>query len=111
MLKIASKVHIDQVSTRYCRRRQTRRKLSPAQVTCWSANAAPRTVTVIEADSCGARLVLPFRAMVGEIVRVSFADNLGLHQTRPARVAWTHRFDAANRVMVGLAFEEEMLAA
>lgn len=92
----------------YCRREQKRVRIAPCQVRCWSATSQPRTTTVIEADTRGARLLLNFSVRVGEIVRVSFSDSLGLHQTRSARVAWTHRFEAANRVMVGLCFQEDM---
>lgn len=95
----------------YCRRQRARAKFQPSRVTCWSATAQPRAATVVEADARGARLVLAFEARVGEIVRVSFADAVGLHQTRRARVAWTYRLESANRLMVGLAFEEEMAVA
>jgi hypothetical protein len=95
----------------YCRRHKARTRLQPAAVTAWSATSDPRPVTVVEADACGARLVLPFEARVDELIRVCFADAMGFHQTRRARVAWTHRFTSANRLMVGLAFDEEMEAA
>lgn len=70
----------------YCRRQKMRDKLKPARVTCWSAATQPRAVTVVEADARGARLVLPFTVHVGETVRVCFADEMNLHQTRRARV-------------------------
>jgi hypothetical protein len=65
----------------------------------------------VEADTRGARLVLSFAARIGEYLHVCFADSLGMHQTRRARVAWSHRLENANRLMVGLAFDEEMQAA
>jgi hypothetical protein len=101
----------DRQSALYCRRNKVRAKLAPTRVTCWSAISNPRAATVVEADVRGARLVIPFAAKVGEIVHVCFGDHLGMHQTRRARVAWTHRLESANRLMVGLAFEEEMVAA
>lgn len=101
----------DKSAALYCRRRKARARLTPSQVTCWSALAEPRAVTMVEADTHGARLVLSFEAKIGEIVRVCFADSLGMHQTRRARVVWTYRLESANRLMAGLAFEEEMLAA
>jgi hypothetical protein len=55
--------------------------------------------------------VLAFPARLGEMLRVSFTDALGMHQTRRARVAWTHRLECANRLMVGLAFEQQMAVA
>lgn len=98
-------------SKSYCRRQCQRAKLYPASVTCWSANREPGVARVVEADIHGARLLLPFKARNGETIRVTFTDSLGLHQTRAARVAWTHTLESANRTMVGLAFSEQMQVA
>ena len=95
-------------STSYCRRLSSRQRLHPAQVTCWSSSAQPRTVALVEADSRGARLILSFKVRIGEYIRTSFSDDLGLHQTRRARVAWTYRLESAGRLMVGLAFDGEI---
>ncbi len=95
----------------YCRRQATRAKLTPSAVTCWNATRDPRTVTVVEADVHGARLLLPFSVRTGETVRVSFTDSLGQHQTRAARVAWTHLLESTAHTMVGLAFSEKMQVA
>ncbi len=111
MLTQSSPDHIETQSAMFCRRRKARAKLAPCQVTYWSAYTEPRTATVVEADIRGARLVIAFNTKVGDTVCVCFADDLGMHQTRRARVAWTHRLESANRLMVGLAFEEDMLAA
>ena len=108
---IQTPIQLEKHVALYCRRGQRRAKLAPARVTCWSAYAQPRSVTVVEADTRGARLVLSFEAKIGEVLRVCFADSLGMHQTRRARVVWTHRLESANRLMVGLAFEEEMALA
>lgn len=111
MLVATTKISLDIPSAPYCRRQKSRVRLAPSRVTCWGAYVQPRAATVVEADLRGARLVISFEAKVGETVRVCFADELGMHQTRQARVAWTHRLESANRLMVGLAFDEEMLAA
>lgn len=95
-------------STSYCRRTSPRQRLKPTRVTCWSACAQPRAVALVEADSRGARLILPFKVRVGEFIRACFSDEMGLHQTCRARVAWTHRLENAGRTMVGLAFEQEL---
>ena len=94
--------------TAYCRRVSSRQRVYPKNVTCWSASAQPRAVALVEADSRGARLILPFKVRVGEVIRTSFTDDVGLHQTRQARVAWTHRLENAGRVMVGLAFDSAL---
>lgn len=110
-MRIHTHIQFEKQVAPYCRRGKVRSRLSPIQVTCWSAIAEPRRVTVVEADTRGARLVLSFEAKIGEVLRVCFDDSLGMHQTRRARVAWTHRLESANRLMVGLAFEEEMAHA
>lgn len=102
---------LDKQVALYCRRQKVRDRLAPARVTCWSATANPRPAAVVEADARGARLVLAFDAKIGETVQVCFDDALGMHQTRCARVAWTYRLEMANRLMVGLAFDEEMAVA
>ena len=92
----------------FCRRTSPRRRLRPARVVCWSSRTQPQTVTVVEADNRGARLVLPFKVRVGEFINACFSDELGLHQSRRARVAWTHRLECAGRLMVGLCFDQEL---
>ena len=95
-------------STAYCRRLSSRQRLYPKQVTCWSSSTQPRTVALVEADNRGARLILSFKVRIGDSIRTCFSDELGFHQTRCARVAWTHRLESAGRLMVGLAFDQEL---
>jgi hypothetical protein len=91
-----------------CRRRQQRRKVHAVNVKCWSAVQAPVCVTVIEADIKGARLMFPFHVCQNEHVKVSFEDDMGLHQTRVARVAWTQVLASGSKVVAGVAFDEEL---
>ena len=110
-MRVQTQIPFENQVALYCRRGKVRARLSPTRVICWSTVAEPRAVTVIEADTRGARLVLSFEAKIGELLRVCFDDSLGMHQTRRAHVVWTHRLKSANRLMVGLTFEEEMALA
>ncbi len=90
-----------------CRRDGTREKLCPASVTCWSEYDAPTKVAAIEADSKGARLMLPWPVAPGEQITVSLADELGLYQTHIARVVWTQSLQTTGRVVAGVAFHDQ----
>ncbi len=86
----------------------SRRTVERAKVTCWGPHVGPSQASAIEADHRGARLLLPWQARQGEVISVSFGDSLGNYQTVRARVAWTHPMQWTNRVVAGLAFEEEL---
>lgn len=94
-----------------CRRRQQRRKVHAQNVRCWSASQAPVCVSVIEADIKGARLVFPFTVQQHENVRVSFQDDMGMYQTRVARIAWTQKLACGGKTVAGVAFDEELTLA
>jgi hypothetical protein len=66
-------------------------------------------VTLIEADSKGARLMLPFSVISNDRIKVSFQDELGYYQTRTARIAWTH--SVADKTVAGMAFDEDLTLA
>jgi hypothetical protein len=91
-----------------CRRRQQRRKVHAVEVKCWRSSEAPVCVTVIEADVKGARLMFPFAVDQNEHVRVSFQDDLGMYQTRVARIAWAQTLSSGGKVVAGVAFDEEL---
>ena len=90
-----------------CRRDGIREKHVPASVTCWSVYDSPTKVAAIEADSKGARLMLPWPVAPGEQICVSIADELGQYQTVPARVVWTQELPTTGRVVAGVAFLAE----
>lgn len=85
-----------------CRRRGERRKVKPAGAKCWSKKKQPSQVVVIEADTKGARLILPWPVSKGQDITVSFSNNLGLYRTEHARIAWTQKLDSSGRTIVGL---------
>lgn len=87
-----------------CRRDGLREKLHPTSITCWSEYDSPTKVAAIEADSKGARLMLPWPVAPGEEITVSLADELGLYQTHTARVVWTQPLPITGRVVAGVAF-------
>lgn len=87
-----------------CRRYSVREKLCPSSVTCWSRFDAPIKVAAIEADTQGARLMLPWSVAPGEEITVSLADDLGFYQTHTARVVWTQALPTTGRVVAGVAF-------
>lgn len=85
-----------------CRRRGNRRKVFPTGATCWSDKNAPEKAVVIEADTKGARLILPWPVKQGQDIHVSFANQLGLYRTERARIAWTEDLGQAGRTVAGL---------
>lgn len=89
----------------YCRRQADRVKVRPSQAFCRRVDGPSRQVSIVEVDTRGARLVLPFRVMTDEVISVTFTDSLGRYQTRRARVAWTESLGFAGQVMIGLCFE------
>lgn len=91
-----------------CRRRQQRRRVNAQYARCWSASQAPVSVSVIEADVKGARLIFPFTVEQHEQVRVSFQDEVGMFQTRVARIAWTQPLACGGKTVAGVAFDEEL---
>jgi len=68
-------------------------------------------VAAIEADTHGARLMLPWNVQAGENIIVSVANEVGLYQTQVARVAWTERLEVTGRVIAGVEFHEELKIA
>lgn len=94
-----------------CRRRGDRYKIQPASVTCWSSHDRPGNAVLIEADTKGARLILPFEAYENQVVNVSFANSLGLYRTEKARIAWTQELDSSGRMIVGLSYLARNLQA
>jgi hypothetical protein len=94
-----------------CRRRQERRKIHAVNVKSWSSCQSPVSVTMIEADVKGARLMFPFPVTQHELVKVSFEDSLGLHHTRIARVAWSQPLQSGGKYVAGVAFDEELTLA
>lgn len=93
-----------------CRRRQQRERIRTATVTCWSAGHAPAEAAVIEADVKGARLMLPFTIDSNDRLRVAFRDEMGLYQTRVARVAWAQCL-STGKTVAGVAFDEDLIPA
>lgn len=68
-------------------------------------------VSVIEADTLGARLMFPYQVRTNELVHVAFKDELGHYQARVARVAWTQPLTATGVIVAGVAFDEELEVA
>lgn len=94
-----------------CRRMHDRTKISVSHITAWSACDPVKTVSAIEADTHGARLMLPWDICKGESVVVSVANEVGLYQTQVARVAWTQKLEYSNRVIAGVEFHERLKVA
>lgn len=94
-----------------CRRNRDRLKIAATHVTAWSACDEVRAVPAIEADTHGARLMLPWNVQPGESIVVSVANEVGLYQTQLARVAWTERFEHTGRTIAGVEFAEELQVA
>lgn len=94
-----------------CRRDRPRFKVVPSRVACWSPCDEVETVSAIEADSRGARLMLPWNVQPGEELTVSVGDDLGHYQTQHAYVVWTQRLEVSGRVIAGVCFEEELSIA
>lgn len=94
-----------------CRRNHNRRKLSVSHVTCWSECDPVQSVSAIEADTHGARLMLPWNVQTGENLVVSVANEVGLYQTQTARVAWTQKLELTGRVIAGIEFQEQLKVA
>ena len=91
-----------------CRRRQPRQRWFANVATTWLPGDRPTKVSVIEADVRGARLMLPFHVQTDDRVQIAFEDDLGLFQTRTARIAWTQSLEAAGKIVVGVAFDREL---
>lgn len=94
-----------------CRRAKARAKFRPSHITCWSACDSVQAVSAIEADKFGARLMLPWNVQRGETIIVSVANEVGLYQTQPVRVAWTERLQLTGKVIAGVEFSEELQIA
>ena len=94
-----------------CRRERRRTKVYPREVKCWDAGATIREVTLIEADTLGARAVLPWNLRAGDQLTISFKNKLGQFRTRTARIAWTQAMTSAPKVIAGLAFDEDLTSA
>ena len=94
-----------------CRRVGDRKKITPSHIACWSACDTVQTVSAIEADTHGARLMLPWNVQAGESLVVSVANELGLYQTQLARVAWTEKLELSGRVIAGVEFQEQLKIA
>jgi hypothetical protein len=90
-----------------CRREGSREKFRPASITAWSAYDAPVRVAAIEADCKGARLMLPWPVQTGERICVSLGNEVGLFETRNARVVWTQTLQVTGKVVAGVAFDSE----
>lgn len=91
-----------------CRRDRQREKLRPISVTCWSPFDAPARAAAIEADSKGARLMMPWHVSPGETVTVALGDEVGHYRTQRARVVWTQTLELTGKVVAGLAFEDDL---
>lgn len=94
-----------------CRRRRDRQHLTPTVITCWNGYERPTTVTSIEIDTRGARLLLPFETNPGEKIQVSMSNEIGEYRTTEARIVWTQPLQNSTRVIAGLCFDEEVKLA
>lgn len=88
-----------------CRRHRDRRRINPTSAKCWSTIDSPKEVVVIEADTKGARLIIPWRAAKGQAIKVSYGNHLGLYRTENARIAWTQELGNSGKTIVGLYYE------
>lgn len=93
-----------------CRRHKARRRINPVSATCWSEKNSPLRATVIEADTKGARLILPWITEQGETLSVSYGNRLGLYRTEKARIAWAQRLESG-KTIAGIYYESEQTAA
>lgn len=94
-----------------CRRDHDRVKINPSHITAWSECDRVQTISAIEADTHGARLMLPWNVQAGEQLVISVANEVGLYQTQVARVCWTHRLEITGRVIAGVQFQEQLKVA
>lgn len=94
-----------------CRRMHDRAKINFTHITAWSSCDPVKTVSAIEADTHGARLMVPWNIQKGEKLVVSVANEVGLYQTQVARVAWTQQMEYTNRVICGVEFHEKLKVA
>lgn len=94
-----------------CRREGLREKVRPASVTCWSAYDSPARAAAIEADNKGARLMLPWHVNTGDTISVALGNEVGLFQTRNARVVWTSKLESTGKVVAGVAFDSDLATA
>jgi hypothetical protein len=91
-----------------CRRRRDRTTINPSAIRAWSEYDAPTSVTSIEIDTRGARLLLPWESTPGETINVAVANEMGEYRTTAARVVWTRPLQNSTRVIAGICFEEEV---
>jgi hypothetical protein len=91
-----------------CRRDGSRQRVNPASVTCWSDYDRPSRAAAIEADSKGARLMLPWQVNPGETISVALGNEVGLFETRKARVVWTTTLELTGKVVAGVAFDSSL---
>lgn len=94
-----------------CRRGRSRTPVHPASVVAWQESGKPVSAATIEADVRGARLLLPWKVQRGDTVIVSFANSLGIHQTRKAKIAWSEPLQNSSRFVAGMAFDEDLAVA
>ncbi len=94
-----------------CRRAKDRSKVTPGHIACWSSCDPVQSVSAIEADRYGARLMLPWNVQAGETIIVSIADQVGQYHTQKARVAWTEKLRLGGKVICGVEFAEELQLA
>ena len=59
---------------------------------------------MIEADTKGARLIIPWSAKQGDALIVSYANRLGLYRTEKARIAWTQTLESG-KTIAGIYYE------
>ena len=65
---------------------------------------------MIEADTKGARVVLPWKVSKGDTIAVSYGNRLGLYRTEKAKIAWAQQLDTG-KTIVGLYYESACVNA
>lgn len=93
-----------------CRRKTDRRRIHPKSATCWSEGKRPHEAVIIEADTKGARLVIPWPIDSGQSLKVSYGNRLGLYRTEEARIAWAQPLGTTGQTIVGLYYEASSAA-
>lgn len=92
-----------------CRREDSRQRWSCGAVTFWSdRDPRPCTIAAIEADTRGARLLLPDDVREGHVISVSFTDEVGHHRSLRARVVWTNDLRVGGRAIAGVMFLDQL---
>lgn len=94
-----------------CRRGESRSQIDSGQITYWTDETRPSQVTPIEFDEKGARLLLPWDTEPGDFLRIAVRDELGQYNTQSAIVVWASPLSASRKVVAGLAFAKEFVAA